>query len=194
MSDEQGFLDRLLIAPQDDAVRLVYADWLEERGDEVSNCKSEFLRVCCEWSKFAGNKRRKDPLTYRLMELAAKLDRTWFAIVGKMPIENCDEAFRFQCPKNWENLNATQDTAVRFCEECRKNVYYCNDIEEAHDHATAGECVAVNLGIIRRDNDLDRPRRMLMGKLAPDYFRRRIEEERAEAEREYGRTIRSRRK
>jgi hypothetical protein len=116
------------------------------------------------------------------------------AIVGKVPIENCDEVFHLQCPRQLENLHATEDTAVRFCEECRKNVYYCSDIDEAREHAHEGNCVAVDLGVIRRENDLENPRRMLMGKISPDYFRRRIEEDRAAAEREYGRPSQTRRR
>lgn len=34
MTDEQAFLDRLRANPHDRPTRLIYADWLEERGDE----------------------------------------------------------------------------------------------------------------------------------------------------------------
>jgi uncharacterized protein (TIGR02996 family) len=193
MTDEQAFLSRILSDLKDDAARLVYADWLDERGDEVSTAKAEFLRISNNWAKLPPKKRKKNPLTYRLMELAVTLDKDWLAVNSKIPIENC-EPFDFQCPKQWENLNATEDTGVRFCEECRKNVYYCNDIEEARNHAVAGDCVAVDLGVIRRANDLEMPIPMMLGRISPDYFRRRIEEERADAEREYGRPSQASRK
>jgi uncharacterized protein (TIGR02996 family) len=36
MSDEAAFLNAILANPEDDAPRLVYADWLEERGDPAT--------------------------------------------------------------------------------------------------------------------------------------------------------------
>ena len=44
MSDEQSFLDAIIQAPDDDAPRLMYADWLTERG----NPRGEFIRVQCQ--------------------------------------------------------------------------------------------------------------------------------------------------
>jgi uncharacterized protein (TIGR02996 family) len=40
----QGVLD----SPEDDAPRLVYADWLEDRGDPDSLARAEFIRVQIE--------------------------------------------------------------------------------------------------------------------------------------------------
>jgi uncharacterized protein (TIGR02996 family) len=39
--DDEGFLQAIAAAPNDDAPRLVYADWLDERGDDRGN----YLRV-----------------------------------------------------------------------------------------------------------------------------------------------------
>jgi hypothetical protein len=88
--------------------------------------------------------------------------------------------------------NAPEDTAVRYCEESQNHVYYCNDIEETIDDPITGECVTPDRRRIR-DNDLERPHWSLLGKIARDYSRRRIEEDRAAAEREYGRPRRERR-
>ena len=52
MSDDDGFLATIIAHPEDDAPRLVYADWLEERGDEVSVARSEFIRVQCELAAY----------------------------------------------------------------------------------------------------------------------------------------------
>jgi uncharacterized protein (TIGR02996 family) len=43
MSEEAQFLRALQESPGDDTARLVYADWLEERGDP----RSEYLRLYC---------------------------------------------------------------------------------------------------------------------------------------------------
>ena len=197
MSDEGAFLNRILDEPKDDAIRLVYADWLEERGDVAANAKAEFLRIQHEWSRLEEKKRAAHPLTYRLKELAVTLEEKWLAIVSKMAIENCERAFRFQCPRKWEKLKTTEDPLIRFCEGCVNNVYYCKDIEEAREHAEVGHCVAIDLGVLRRRHDLEirrEPQRLLMGVVDEDYFRRRVEEGRAVAESEYGRPSRPRRK
>jgi uncharacterized protein (TIGR02996 family) len=48
MSDEDAFLRAILDHPADDAPRLVYADWLDERGDRVSVRKARFLRTTAQ--------------------------------------------------------------------------------------------------------------------------------------------------
>ncbi len=76
-------------------------------------------------------------------------------------------------------------------------MYYCKDIEEAHEHAEEGHCVAIDLGVLRHRHDLEirrEPTRRLMGVINRDYFRRRVEEGRADAEIEYSRPSRSQRK
>ena len=44
MDHEALFLQAVLENPDDDTPRLIYADWLEERGDP----RGEFIRVQCE--------------------------------------------------------------------------------------------------------------------------------------------------
>ena len=41
--DRQAFIDAILAEPDDDALRLAFSDWLEERGDPYG----EFIRVQC---------------------------------------------------------------------------------------------------------------------------------------------------
>src|SRR5208337_1793586 len=41
MSDDEAFVQAMLERPEDESVRLVYADWLEERGD----ARAELLRL-----------------------------------------------------------------------------------------------------------------------------------------------------
>jgi uncharacterized protein (TIGR02996 family) len=47
MPDKAAFLEAILAAPDDDMLRLVYADWLEECGDP----KGEFIRLQCAHAK-----------------------------------------------------------------------------------------------------------------------------------------------
>lgn len=45
MNHEQAFLQAIRDSPADDALRLIFADWLEERGDAASWARAEFIRV-----------------------------------------------------------------------------------------------------------------------------------------------------
>lgn len=184
MTDEDAFLRKLLDNPADDVVRLVYADWLEER-EELA--KAEFLRLEAETA--TAKKSRQARIKVRLQQLAATLDTSWLPIVSKIAIDRCGQIkrtglyriaqlasrvgsaprppvseltepeFEFECPKLWENLKPTDDPAVRFCKGCRQNVHYCDTITVARQHAHQGRCVAVDLGIIRKNGDLDLPLR-----------------------------------
>jgi uncharacterized protein (TIGR02996 family) len=69
--------------PEDDAPRLVYADWLDERPDNESRLRAEFIRVQCALAHGAG---RGDPaatgpatsaLRRREQELMAALSAAW---------------------------------------------------------------------------------------------------------------------
>ena len=87
--------------------------------------------------------------------------------MSRVSIENCDADeldFTFKCPKQWEKLELTDTTGTRFCQHCSRHVYYCASIDQAKYHAGEGHCVAVDLRVKRRPNDLivgD----MLMGQL-----------------------------
>lgn len=45
MNDEQAFLQAIRESPDDHALRLIFADWLEDRGDTASRARAEFIRV-----------------------------------------------------------------------------------------------------------------------------------------------------
>lgn len=80
-TDEQRALWSAIRAnPDDDTPRLVYADWLQENGDEA---RAEFIRVQCALEKL-GDDRRKNrtqrvPLEKRQKALLAKHGKTWLA-------------------------------------------------------------------------------------------------------------------
>jgi hypothetical protein len=44
-----------------------------------------------------------------------------------MDIAHCQ--VKFKCPLIWDNLTQTKDDKVRFCDECKENVYMVDDIE-----------------------------------------------------------------
>jgi uncharacterized protein (TIGR02996 family) len=50
-SDGDNMLRAVLAAPEDDAPRLEYADWLDERGQAGDTERAEFIRVQCELAR-----------------------------------------------------------------------------------------------------------------------------------------------
>jgi uncharacterized protein (TIGR02996 family) len=197
--NEDGFLQAILANPKKDALLLIYSDWLVERGDPVSATKAEFLRVTVQVSNATGRKGWKKTRQKRLQELAASLDADWLAVVSRLPIENCLQKrtegetpavqplrFEFLCDQRWEDLRPTEEQGVRFCEACRLSVYYCDTIGAARRHAWQGHCIAVDLGVMRRDQDLE-PERMWLGRPSAETLRRereRMEPDPVSAERE----------
>jgi|SRR5262245_50726580 len=152
MSEEAAFLRAILVNPLDEAPRLVYADWLDERADPKSEQKATFLRDLASLS----TKRGKAPRSVwrRLTDAAMSLEPQWMAVVVKTDIEACAPKFRSRCPKRWEKVHATDDVRVRVCGECRKTVHYCDTLTDALNHTLHGRCVAVDIAIRRKPNDL----------------------------------------
>src|SRR6516164_216630 len=73
MNRGDAFYEAILDNPDDDAVRLVYADWLQEQGDP----RSEFIRVQCDLAKLPPDDPRATPLKFREWQLLEKHGRTW---------------------------------------------------------------------------------------------------------------------
>jgi uncharacterized protein (TIGR02996 family) len=72
--DEAAFLRAIANAPEDDAPRLVYADWLEERGD----LRAAFLRLELELHRLAdGANDHRATLAKRMRDLTPRLDARW---------------------------------------------------------------------------------------------------------------------
>lgn len=151
MSDEDAFLAAIQAAPTDDTLRLVYADWLEEHGRPGG----EYLRVECEFNALNPNNPCRDRVHVKLEKAGVGIDPGWLARVSRIPIENCLGAFRFRCPKRWEQLQPTFEEGVRFCGECRKEVFFCGSIDIAQTHAAIDECVAIDPRLVRRPLDLE---------------------------------------
>jgi uncharacterized protein (TIGR02996 family) len=77
---ESAFLDSIRADPGDDTHRLVFADWLEERGDS----RAAYLRVLCEW--LASHPAVDEHLIERERELRKGLDRGWLARIRGLPV------------------------------------------------------------------------------------------------------------
>jgi len=67
-----AFLQAILQAPDDDTPRLVYADWLEEQGEDAGMARAEFIRIQCALAR-----ERLDNLTSREQELLKQYEYNW---------------------------------------------------------------------------------------------------------------------
>jgi uncharacterized protein (TIGR02996 family) len=76
MTGDQGLLQAILDDPEDDGLRLVYADWLEEHGEPE---RAEFIRVQLELEphRFAIDRPRVRELLAREAELLGRYEDQW---------------------------------------------------------------------------------------------------------------------
>jgi uncharacterized protein (TIGR02996 family) len=163
MIQEEAFIQHIQAHPDDAGLRLIYADWLEERNDP----RAAFLRAEAELAALPKKNKRRVALRARLREMAREIDPDWLAAIDRAPVENCGhDQFEFECPKRWEELKPTGEGTVRFCEDCKKNVYYCGTVGEARLHTAEGHCVAVDSRQERTRQDVEPPR-LRMGRMLP---------------------------
>jgi uncharacterized protein (TIGR02996 family) len=73
MSDASPFLRAIWDTPHDDGPRLVYADWLDERGD----VRGEFIRTQCELARASPGDPRLPELRRRQGQLQRKHGAAW---------------------------------------------------------------------------------------------------------------------
>jgi uncharacterized protein (TIGR02996 family) len=179
---EEAFLRALRERPADDTTRLVYADWLEELGDDASAAQACFLRLDHELTGLPNGDQRRKRLEAELRRLAADVAPAWAAVVSRARIEKCSREgqaeparrtrrsrrkragtggakggveVEFKCPMRWDQLQPTDAASVRHCASCQRSVYYCATAEDAIGHAIVGDCVAVDARVTLRDGDLN---------------------------------------
>ena len=168
---EEAFVRDIVASPEDESAKLIYADWLEDQGTGQGRARAEYLRTLAELSALPRRSPKRDGLRGRLARLRVEAGAGWVSALARVPVENCPVRFAFRCPRKWEKLMPTEDPAVRFCHACRKSVHYCGTLGEARQHARAGHCVAVDLGVPRARGDLRRmflaPGVRRMGRVRP---------------------------
>jgi uncharacterized protein (TIGR02996 family) len=140
-------------------------EWLEKTDGTHAEC------VAIDDALLAMDRRdlQRDSMRLRLDDMRGQIEPRWLALLDRPPVENCDIRFKFRCPKQWQSLTLTAESQVRFCDACRKTVYYCGTLGEARDHARQGHCVAVCSHEKRTPDDLIESRDTLfLGDLAED--------------------------
>src|SRR4051812_29831368 len=93
MLDDPAFIRMIAANPDDDAPRLVYADYLEESGDPVHIARAEFIRVQVEKARLLPDTPRSNELWYRDVELL-KWARQWRAALPQIPTVGYGGFFR----------------------------------------------------------------------------------------------------
>jgi uncharacterized protein (TIGR02996 family) len=77
MRDDDGFLDAIRASPGDDLHRLIYADWLDERGDPRGN----FIRLHLALASAGPDHIDRVAGEHELSHLRKDCDPTWLAVI-----------------------------------------------------------------------------------------------------------------
>src|SRR5436190_23323997 len=83
VTQDDAFLQAILEDPDDDTPRLIYADWLEERGAP----RGEFIRVQCELATLEPDSPRRRILEARERHLLAAHRTDWLGPIREMANE-----------------------------------------------------------------------------------------------------------
>ncbi len=78
MTDRDALIAAIHAAPDDDTPRLVYADWLEERGGVDDVLRARFIRMQCESARLEPGDQVKERLDMRCQQIAGKCAQRWF--------------------------------------------------------------------------------------------------------------------
>jgi uncharacterized protein (TIGR02996 family) len=89
MTHADAFLRDILAHPDDDAPRLIFADWLEEQGDPNSVARAEFIRVQCALAGGQLPEQQRVELVRREQQILDEWDEEWVRPIGRLV-------------KNWE--------------------------------------------------------------------------------------------
>jgi uncharacterized protein (TIGR02996 family) len=167
--------------PQD--ARLVYADWLEQRGDET---RAQYMRLVNELASHVNASYIEQA---RLRDAGKNLGVPWRATVAPrwLPIEQCprkaeddqtildllppsqrqvddhhhqdDDTILRLCPKTWGRVGRGSVDDLRRCATCTRYVKYVTSIEEGVKAVAQGTPVVVDGSVMRTSSsDLDPPR------------------------------------
>src|SRR5262249_30403561 len=87
--------------------------------------------------------KKAQKLEARLMKLRVTLDDDWWRELDWQRVDFCRELGMW-CERRWDTLAVMQNSGMRHCTECRRDVHYCRNEQEARTLAGAGECVVID--------------------------------------------------
>jgi uncharacterized protein (TIGR02996 family) len=85
MTDDEAFLRAITAEPDEDAHRLVYADWLDEHGGPAGAARAELIRIQIEHERLTAGDPRREELRRRCLELLDEHRSAWLARLPKLP-------------------------------------------------------------------------------------------------------------
>jgi uncharacterized protein (TIGR02996 family) len=110
MPDRESFFAAIRERPEDDAPRLVYADWLDELGDTAH---AELIRVQCELARVPEDNSRRSDLAAREAELLSENWDLWFGS-AEVDRENLRRGFVEHLHCTPRQFRRCEDVWVRF--------------------------------------------------------------------------------
>jgi uncharacterized protein (TIGR02996 family) len=90
-SPDEAFLADICANPDDDAPRLVYADWLDDHDQPH---RAEFIRVQCQLARLGMNDPQRDELEWRAWELLTVHRQEWFSSLPALARKKKAATFR----------------------------------------------------------------------------------------------------
>ncbi|HEY7157808.1 MAG TPA: TIGR02996 domain-containing protein [Gemmataceae bacterium] len=90
MNHERAFLQAIRDEPDDDAHRLIYADWLEEQGGAARTARAVFIRAQCRLAALATDDPGRDALEDEADDVLSEYEREWTE-----PLHGLAEKWRF---------------------------------------------------------------------------------------------------
>lgn len=90
MLNDRAFFQAIRETPEDDAPRLIYADWLEEQGGAERTARAAFIRAQCRLAALPEDAAARDILEDEAAELLAEYERDWTE-----PLHGIAEDWRF---------------------------------------------------------------------------------------------------
>jgi uncharacterized protein (TIGR02996 family) len=80
-----AFLQAIIERPDEDADRLIYADWLDENGDPT---RAEFIRLQCALAEMKEDDPRRQELLQREEELLSSYGKQWAGPISAL-VDEC---------------------------------------------------------------------------------------------------------
>src|SRR5262249_2970540 len=163
MPEEDAFILAILASPRDDAPRLVFADWLEERGD----ARGEFLRILMRLETLSEKEapaqmkaklarvREIAALRQRLRALRDVVPLDWGLGLTGGWIEHCNMVgFGVKCPRRWELMSESVDPEIRRCGHCSREVWFCWSASDVHEALCSGHPIVKALAMDRAEPEV----------------------------------------
>jgi uncharacterized protein (TIGR02996 family) len=86
VNQADAFVQDIVAHPEDDAPRLIFADWLEEQGDSASHARAELIRVQYALAELPAGDLRRPPLEQRQRDLLLAHEEQWTAPLRELGI------------------------------------------------------------------------------------------------------------